>query len=197
MLHARLKLFGAATLVFALPLLAHHPFADEFDGSKPVTLNGTIKSVEWTEPHVMITMNVTSGAPAGDWKLEAASPAALGRMQFTQAMLKEGDRITVQGYRALDGSMSASARSVRLPDGRTLSVSDPNEDKGPAPQLTSGTKQDRDPNVLAQNRPDPAQQPRPADELPATASNLPLIGALGVLALAGGLVMRRARLVRH
>ena len=162
-----------AVMAFAGPMLAHHAFSTEFDGSKPLKLTGSIKSIDWSEPHVTFMLNVPTGTPAGDWKLEAASPAALARQSFTQSMLKVGDNVTVQAYRALDNSMSASARSVTMSDGRILSISDAKEDGGPSPQLSSSTTGSN------------------TSDLPKTASYTPTIAVLGVMALLGAFLLRR------
>ncbi len=76
-----------------------------------------------------------SGANSDEWKFEGASPATLDQREWSPStMLKAGDNVTVYGYRALDGSMTASARSIHIADGRTLSISDPTEDGGPPVQ---------------------------------------------------------------
>jgi len=170
----------AAILALALPLLAHHQFSTEFDSNKPLTLTGTIKSVDWSEPHVTFTLNVASGTSAGDWKLEGASPSSLTSQKWTQAMLKAGDNVTVQAYRALDNTMMASARSIRMPDGQLRSISDSREDGGPAPQLS----------LTSENR-------AGDNDLPRTASNLPMIGFLGSMALLAAYLVRRVRFANY
>jgi hypothetical protein len=175
MTHKYLRIAGFLAMAFAVPVLAHHQFSSEFDSKKPLTLTGSIKSVDWSEPHVTFMLNVTSGAPSGDWKLEAASPATLAGQNFTQSRLKAGDKVTVRAYRALDNSTSASARSITLADGITRSISDANEDGGPASgQLTSSTTTPS------------------SDALPRTATSLPTIAMLGAFALLGALFLRRA-----
>jgi hypothetical protein len=87
-----------------------------------------------------VTFTVTSkeGKNTIEWKFEGADPATLEHQGWKQgSTMKIGDSVTVEAYRALDGSMSASARSVRLANGKSLSISDPKEDGGPAPKLVT------------------------------------------------------------
>jgi hypothetical protein len=113
-----------------LPILAHHDFSSAFDKDKPVTLTGRLETISWSEPHTIITMNVPSGDAKGDWTLEAASANTL-RKNSGQPNLRVGSTVTIHAYRAIDGSMKASARSVETQDGRRYALSDPQEDRGP------------------------------------------------------------------
>ena len=121
-------------------LFAHHLFTSEYDIDRPVTIKGTVKAVDWGEPHVGFVVTDSSSSMPQDWKFEGASASTLDHREWNSAnRLRVGDVVSVQGYRALDGTMSGSARSVQVPDGRLLSISDSQEDGGPAPVLTSGT----------------------------------------------------------
>ena len=45
--------FGTVGLVVvAVPLVAHHSEAAEFDATKPVRVAGVVKKLEWTNPHI-------------------------------------------------------------------------------------------------------------------------------------------------
>jgi hypothetical protein len=64
----------------ALPVLAHHPFSSEFDKNKPVTLDGRVTRVDWSDPHAHVYLKVKNEAGATEeWKLEMASPEYLGQ----------------------------------------------------------------------------------------------------------------------
>jgi uncharacterized protein DUF6152 len=118
-------------LILTAPALAHHPFASEFDASAPVNLTGKVTKVDWNEPHVVVHVAVAD--PSGqtrDWSLEAASPAMLEKKGWTKTMLKEGDQITVRGYRAKSTPFTGAARSVELPGGKTMPSGD-DGDGGP------------------------------------------------------------------
>ena len=101
---------------------AHHSFAAEYDVKQPVTLNGTVTKVEWTNPHVRFYMNVTneSGAVTA-WELTMGAVNGLLRRGWRMTMLKPDDLVTVDGYLARDGSKLANARVVTLSDGRKMS----------------------------------------------------------------------------
>jgi hypothetical protein len=101
--------------------IAHHSFAAEFDAEKPVTLKGTVVKWEMINPHGWITLDVTG--PAGErvrWMVETSNPNGLMRLGWTKNSLKPGDQITVEAYRAKDGSNTANA--ARHSGGRTRRV---------------------------------------------------------------------------
>ena len=100
---------------------AHHSFAAEFDAEKPVTLKGTVVKWEMMNPHGWITVDVTGAA--GEkirWMVETSNPNGLMRLGWTKNSLKAGDPITIEAYRAKDGSNTANAARVTLADGRNV-----------------------------------------------------------------------------
>src|SRR5579863_4309193 len=105
----------------ALPALAHHSFAAEYDGKKVVDLTGTVTKVEWTNPHARFYLDVKDeSGKVTPWEFELGSPNGLMRQGWTRNSMKIGDLITVQGSMAKDGSNLANARTVKLSDGRRL-----------------------------------------------------------------------------
>lgn len=113
-------------LLLAIPLLAaaawaHHSFPAEFDADKPVKLQGTVKKVEWINPHAWITIEVKRpDGTAQTWEIEAGAPNALFRRGFTKDSLPVGTEIVVDGYLAKNGKQRANGRDVTFPDGRKL-----------------------------------------------------------------------------
>ena len=100
---------------------AHHSFAAEFDAQKPVTLKGTVVKWEMINPHGWITLAVPS--PDGkttEWMIETSNPNGLMRLGWSKRSLKFGDEITVEAFRAKDGSNTANAATVTLADGRRI-----------------------------------------------------------------------------
>ena len=108
-------------LAAAAPMLAHHAFAAEYDSTKPVKITGVVTKVEWMNPHTHFLIDAKDeNGKVTNWDLETGSPNALSRRGWTRHSLKEGDVITVDAFRAKDGSNLASARMVRLADGRKV-----------------------------------------------------------------------------
>src|SRR4029079_7470812 len=114
---------GAALVAAAVPALAHHSFAAEFDAKKPVTLEGVVTKMDWINPHSWIHIDVT--APGGEvqkWMVEGGAPNALLRRGWNKASLPAGTKIKVQGFQAKDGSYRANGRDITFEDGRKLFV---------------------------------------------------------------------------
>jgi hypothetical protein len=108
-------------LASAIPLRAHHSFAAEFDSTKVVTLVGVVTKVEWTNPHTYFYVDVADDqGKLTNWAVEGGAPNALYRAGWKPNSLKAGDRVTIVGSRAKDGSNLANATSFTLPDGRCL-----------------------------------------------------------------------------
>ena len=114
-------LAAAGLLAAGLPLSAHHSFSAEFDGSKPIKLEGKVVRMEWSNPHTWLFIDVTK--PDGtveQWAVEGGSPGVLLRAGWTRNSLPEGTKIIVNGFPAKDGSLRANSRSIEFPDGRKL-----------------------------------------------------------------------------
>jgi Family of unknown function (DUF6152) len=112
---------AGVVLAFALPLAAHHSFAAEYDGTKPVNVTGTLTKVEWNNPHIWFYLDVKDETgKVTNWAFSAAPPGVLMRRGITKDVLKIGSVIHVEGFRARDGSNNASGGKVTFPDGRSV-----------------------------------------------------------------------------
>jgi Family of unknown function (DUF6152) len=113
---------AAAVLVaFAIPVLAHHSFAAEFDTGKPVDFTGVLTKVEWMNPHVYFYVDVKDPktGKVTNWGCEMGSPNGLTRQGWTRNTMKVGMVVRVEGSAAKDGSNLANARNVTV-DGKKL-----------------------------------------------------------------------------
>jgi hypothetical protein len=97
---------------------AHHSETAEYDTTKPVKVTGTIKKVDWQNPHVWFYVDVTDeNGKVTTWGFSGAPPGSLMRRGVTKDALKIGAVVNVEGSRARDGSNNASARRVKFEDG--------------------------------------------------------------------------------
>jgi hypothetical protein len=112
---------GVALLVSALPLLAHHSFAAEYDSTKPIKISGTVTKMEWMNPHARFYVDVKDAdGKVTNWNFELGAIPVLLKQGWKKDSLKAGDVVDVEGSLAKDGSKTANARSVKLPDGRRV-----------------------------------------------------------------------------
>jgi hypothetical protein len=111
--------FGLATAT--LPALAHHAFAAEYDGDKPIELSGVVTKARWVNPHSWLYFDVkgTDGAVT-NWGVELGAPNALAGKGLQKTDLAPGVEIHVKGYRAKNGGPYGYAVTVTLHDGRTF-----------------------------------------------------------------------------
>ena len=112
----RLVLLATAGLLLAaLPVVAHHSFKAQYDESQLITLKGTITKVIWNNPHVLMYLDVKDeNEKVAKWELELASPNGLMSQGWKVDSLKQGDQVSVSGFRARDGSNVANIRKVTL-----------------------------------------------------------------------------------
>lgn len=130
-----LAAIAALVVMAAAPALGHHAFSAEFDAKNPVKLVGTVTKTEWINPHSWIHMEVkgTDGKVTA-WMIELGAPNALIRRGFTKNSLPIGTTITVEGYKAKDGTNRANGRNVVTPDGKRLFVGMPGTGTPDAPK---------------------------------------------------------------
>ena len=118
---AKVAVTLAGLLLLALPLLAHHSFAAEYDANKPVTLKGTVTKFDWVNPHSRLFLDVKDDSgKVTAWEFETSNPTSMQRNGWKRDTLKPGDEVVVTGFRAKDGANIAAATSVSTTDGKKL-----------------------------------------------------------------------------
>src|SRR5665213_581323 len=113
--------FVAAAVVVASPLLvAHHEPLAKFDDKKPVRLRGVVSLVDWRNPHAHVFMNVTTSKGVENWAVELESPIDLEASGWSKTTVQAGDKITVTGMFARDGSRQVWGKSVTTATGKKI-----------------------------------------------------------------------------
>jgi hypothetical protein len=120
-MRGRTLLAFAPLLLNATAALAHHSFAAEFDDTKPLKVTGVVTKVEWSNPHIWFYVDVKGDdGKVTNWGFSGGAPGQLMRRNITRSVIKEGMTISVEGYRAKDGSHNGSGGRVTFPDGRSV-----------------------------------------------------------------------------
>lgn len=122
------RLAMLAALCVAASAFAHHSFA-MFDQSKQVTLKGTVREFQWTNPHAWIHLDVPNASGGVDsWQVELNSPNNLKRQGWKSTSLMAGEKVTLMLNPLKDGTKGGLFISVTLPDGTVLG--DPTRGRG-------------------------------------------------------------------
>jgi hypothetical protein len=118
--HASRKVAAAVAFVGlmagAYPAFAHHS-TTMFDREHFIVLEGTVKELHWTNPHVAIFIDnavAKPGIPDGMWVVELTSPGNLTRSGWTRTLIKPGDKVTVEVHQLRDGSKGGGLKKITL-----------------------------------------------------------------------------------
>ena len=114
-----LGIAALGALVASMPAAAHHSFA-MFDQKKIMTLEGTVREFQWTNPHAFIELEVPNGGTTTRWSIELNSPNNLKRQGWNRTALKAGDKLTLRMNPLRDGHPGGLFLDVRLPGGKVL-----------------------------------------------------------------------------
>jgi hypothetical protein len=113
-----------AVLLAAAPIQAHHGSAG-FDQNKPVHFIGKVSLLEWTNPHIVIHLEVADAdGKVVTWLVNTIPPNTAKRMGFMQGSFAAGTEISVEGYQAIDGSNHVNGTSIVFPDGKKIVTPD-------------------------------------------------------------------------
>jgi Family of unknown function (DUF6152) len=110
---------GAVAILIAVPCAAHYSVA-MFDQTKPVTLHGTVKELQWVNPHCFLQMLIPTGNALTEWSIELQSPSSMYRIGWRPGTLQPGDKVTVVIAPTKDGTHGGSLMSATDVNGRAL-----------------------------------------------------------------------------
>ena len=119
------KLVAALTATVSVWILsgslhAHHSAAI-YDIAHPITLKGTVTKFSFTNPHMQVHFKVKDEqGNVEQWIVQSAPPQRLYRAGWNAKSLKPGDKITVTGAPAKDGSKIMNNRKLVGPKGKVL-----------------------------------------------------------------------------
>ena len=108
-------------LAAAAAATAHHSYA-MFDADRSISITGTIKEFQWTNPHSVTWVSVPgAGGKEALWAVEGRSPSELSRMGWNRKSLKPGDHVSILLHPLRDGRTGGGFIEVKLADGSVLS----------------------------------------------------------------------------
>ncbi len=103
------------------PALAHHS-GSMFDPTKTVTIEGTVKEFQYTNPHSWLEVVVLGAdGKTSDWGFESEGPSTLLRAGIKAKSFVPGDKVTVVCHPMKDGRSAGSLVSVTKADGSVFS----------------------------------------------------------------------------
>jgi hypothetical protein len=101
------------------PILAHHSFS-MFDRTRTVTLRGTVRQLQWTNPHCFLQVLVEDPSGPQEWSIEMNSPLGMYRVGWRPRTFQSGDKVTVTFNPMKDGGLGGALVSAISPSGRVL-----------------------------------------------------------------------------
>lgn len=101
------------------PLLAHHSGA-MFDREKVVEMKGTVKELQWSNPHIWIQVIAQENGATKEWSLEGGSPNTLSRQGWRSTTFKPGDEVTIRFNPMKDGTPAGAFIGAKFADGKTI-----------------------------------------------------------------------------
>ncbi len=126
-MHVRVLAAASAAAVLAaltVPAFAHHSYA-EFDTDKKMTVEGTVKEFQWTNPHSWLLVNVPNakGEPE-QWAVELSSVSLLASRGWRPKTVVPGDKVEVTFHPMRNGMKAGSYMAIKLPNGKTMGDTD-------------------------------------------------------------------------
>lgn len=114
------KIIALVAAGCASPVAVAHHSGAMFDQEHSVTLAGTVKDFQWTNPHCWIQLTVGTGAGNEEWSVEMGAPLQLFQGGWRPGTLKSGDKIEVVVHPMRDGTKGGLFVSAKSLDGKPL-----------------------------------------------------------------------------
>jgi hypothetical protein len=120
---SRLTAVFVLAVVGASSAWAHHSYT-MFDASRTALVTGTVRSLEWMNPHVWLWVTVTDEkGTTAPYAFEGTSVGEMMRRSgWTRNTVRPGDKVAVKYHPFKDGKDGGKLDAVTLSDGRTMSV---------------------------------------------------------------------------
>ena len=115
---------AVSAALFALPCAAHHSSAI-FDAKRSITLHGTVKLFQWTNPHCFIQVLVPAHSAPAEWSVEMGSPSQLYRNGWRPGTLQPGEKVTIVIHPTKDGRKGGEFVSGTGPSGAPFKAASP------------------------------------------------------------------------
>jgi len=122
-LRIAVAIFVVTSAASDMPLAAHHSVPATFDVSKEIRIRGAVTKIEWMNPHARFWVDARNDdGTVSNWELELAPPTVFKR-GLGLDFIKLGDQVTVDLWRAKDGSLLGNTLTLAVPDGRVFNFS--------------------------------------------------------------------------
>jgi hypothetical protein len=102
------------------PLLAHHSFAG-YDKNRRVTVTGTVRQWQFTNPHSWLQLIVVENGRQVEYPIEGSSVNTLIRRGWSRTTFRPGETVTVEMYPLTSGARGGALLMARFANGRTIS----------------------------------------------------------------------------
>jgi hypothetical protein len=109
----------AAASFSSTAVRAHHSSA-MFDREKVVETKGTVRELQWSNPHIWIQVVTQENGTSREWSLEGGSPNTLSRQGWRSTTFKPGDEATFRFNPMKDGTSAGAFIGAKFADGHTI-----------------------------------------------------------------------------
>jgi hypothetical protein len=110
---------------------AHHSFAAAYDLEDPISIQGKVVEVRLTNPHSHFFLDVVAeDGSTVSWKFEAGTPSGMLRNGYSPQVIKKGDTVTINGFRARNESNNGMLRELITADGKVYGMFGPQQNAG-------------------------------------------------------------------